>query len=63
MIRKKGKLRRQLVVLGSAFGSTGELARSLWRGGMEKKLMMVFWPCLRAMLHACAKRRHFEGCN
>ncbi len=33
MIRKKGRLRRQLVVLGSAFGSTGDLARGLWRGG------------------------------
>jgi hypothetical protein len=40
MIRKRGRLRRQLVVLGSAFGSTGELARGLWRGGSEKKLIM-----------------------
>lgn len=40
MIRKKGKFRRQLIVLGSAFGSTGEFARSLWRGSMEKKLIM-----------------------
>ena len=36
MIRKKGRLRRQLVVLGSAFGSTGDLARGLWRGGSEQ---------------------------
>ena len=40
MIRKKGRLRRQLVVLGSAFGSTGDLARGLWRGGSDKKLIM-----------------------
>ncbi len=30
---------------------------------MEKKLMMMFWPCLRAILFACTQRRHFEGCN
>ena len=40
MIRKKGRLRRQLVVLGSAFGSTGDLARGLWRGGADKKMVM-----------------------
>jgi len=40
MIRKRGRLSRQLVVLGSAFGSTGDLARGLWRGGSEKKLIM-----------------------
>jgi hypothetical protein len=40
MIRKRGRIRRQLVVLGSAFGSTGDLARGLWRGGREKKLLM-----------------------
>ena len=40
MIPKRGRIRRQLVVLGSAFGSTGELARGLWRGGREKKLLM-----------------------
>jgi hypothetical protein len=40
MIKKKGRLRRQLVVMGSAFGSTGDLARGLWRGSSEKKLMM-----------------------
>jgi hypothetical protein len=40
MIRKKGRLRRQLVVLGSAFGSTAELARGLWRGGGEKRLLL-----------------------
>jgi hypothetical protein len=40
MIKKRGRIRRQLVVLGSAFGSTAELARGLWRGGSEKRLVM-----------------------
>ena len=40
MIRKRGRLRRQLMVLGSAFGSTADLARGLWRSGSEKRMMM-----------------------
>jgi hypothetical protein len=40
MIRKRSRFKRQLMVLGSAFGSTGELARGLWRGGRDKRLMM-----------------------
>ena len=40
MIRKRGRFRRQMTVLGSAFGSTGELARGLWRGGGERRLIM-----------------------
>jgi hypothetical protein len=52
MIRKKGRLRRQLLVLGSAFGSTGEFARSLWRGGSEKRLIMpiAVFLCLTGFL-------------
>ena len=40
MIRQKGRMRRQMVVLGSAFGSTAELARGMWRGGRHKRLVM-----------------------
>jgi len=40
MIPKRGRFRRQLGVLGSAFGSTGQLARGMWRGGGEKRLVM-----------------------
>ncbi|HEV2817455.1 MAG TPA: DUF5989 family protein [Allosphingosinicella sp.] len=40
MIPKRGRFRRSLMVLGSAFGSTGHLARGLWRGGAEKRLIM-----------------------
>jgi hypothetical protein len=52
MIRKKGRLRRQLVVLGSAFGSTGELARGLWRGDSEKRLIMplAIFLCVTGLL-------------
>jgi hypothetical protein len=41
-----------MVVLGSAFGSTGQLARGLWRGGGDKKLMMplAVFLCITGLL-------------
>ena len=52
MITKKGRLRRQLLVLGSAIGSTGEFARSLWHGGSDKRLIMplAVFLCLTGFL-------------
>ena len=52
MIKRKGRLRRQLVVLGSAFGSTGDLAKGLWKGGGEKKMMMplAVFLCVTGLL-------------
>ena len=52
MIKKKGRLRRQLMVMGSVFGSTGDLARGLWRGGSEKRLIMplAVFLCATALL-------------
>ena len=52
MIKKKGRLRRQLTVMGRVFGSTGDLARGLWKGGSEKKLMMplAVFLCATALL-------------
>src|SRR5205085_5549637 len=40
MIPRRGRFRRSLTVMGSAFGSIGHLARGLWRGGSEKRLML-----------------------
>jgi hypothetical protein len=40
MIPRRGRFRRSIHVLASAFGSTGELARGLWRGGSDKRLVM-----------------------
>ncbi|TMJ19149.1 MAG: hypothetical protein E6G92_04895 [Alphaproteobacteria bacterium] len=40
MIPQRGRFRRQLAVLASAFGSTAHLARGLWRGGSEKRMIM-----------------------
>jgi hypothetical protein len=52
MIPRHGRLRRSLHVFGSAFGSTGELARGLWRGGSEKRLIMplAVFLCVTGLL-------------
>ena len=40
MIRKRNRFNRQMIVLGSIFGSTGELVRGLWHGGSSKRMMI-----------------------
>ena len=40
MIRKRSRFRRRMIVLGSMFGSTGELVRGLWHAGCSKRLMI-----------------------
>jgi hypothetical protein len=37
MIRKRGRLHRQMIVLSSMAGSTAELAQGLWRSGSGKR--------------------------
>jgi len=40
MIKKKSRLRRQLVVLSSMAGSTSELTQGLWKAGGSRRLMI-----------------------
>lgn len=40
MLKRSGKLRHGLVVLGSASGSIGELARGMWRSGPAKRWLI-----------------------
>jgi len=37
MIKKRGRIHRGVIVLGSTFGSTTDLVQGLWRGGSEKR--------------------------
>ena len=37
MIKKRGRIHRGAIVLGSTFGSTTDLVQGLWRGGSEKR--------------------------
>jgi len=52
MIKQKGRFRRSLVVLGSAFGSTAGLARGMWRGGGAKRVMvpLAIFLCATGLL-------------
>ena len=40
MLKKRGKLERSLVVLGSAGGSIADLARGMWRSGSAKRWLV-----------------------
>ena len=37
MIRRRGRLQRGLIVMGSAGGSIAEMAQGMWRGGPGKR--------------------------
>jgi hypothetical protein len=52
MIRKRGRLRRQLIVLGSMAGSTGDLAQGVWRSGAGKRWLipLAVFLCLTGAL-------------
>ncbi|HEY6816096.1 MAG TPA: DUF5989 family protein [Croceibacterium sp.] len=52
MIKQKGRFRRQLVVMGSIFGSTVELVRGLWRGDSSRRLMvpLAIFLCATGLL-------------
>jgi len=52
MIKRRGRIGRQLVILGSAFGTTAELASGLWRARGAKRWMipLVLFLCLTGMI-------------
>jgi hypothetical protein len=52
MIRKRGRMRRQLIVFGSSFGTTVDLAQGLWRGGNGRRWMipLAIFLCLTGLV-------------
>jgi hypothetical protein len=48
MITKRNRMVRRMIVLGSIFGSTGELVRDLWHGDSTKRLTipLVVFLCV-----------------
>jgi hypothetical protein len=52
MIRKRGRIRRQLIVFGSAFGTTADLAQGLWRARSGRRWMvpLVIFLCLTGLI-------------
>ena len=52
MIRKRGRLRRQMILLGSMAGSASELAQGLWRDNSGKRWLipLAVFLCLTGAL-------------
>ena len=52
MIPKRGRLHRQLIVFGSAFGTTSDLARGYWRSksGRRYLIPLVIFLCLTGLI-------------
>jgi hypothetical protein len=52
MIPKRGRTRRQLVVLGSAFGSIAELVRGMWNSesGRRWLLPLAVFLCVTGLV-------------
>ena len=40
MLKKRGRIRRSLIVLGNAGGSISDLARGMWRSGPAKRWLL-----------------------
>ena len=52
MIRKRGRLQRQLIVFGSAFGTTADMAQGLWRSRSGRRWMipLMIFLCLTGLI-------------
>jgi len=52
VIKRRGRIERGLIVLGSTLGSTAHLASGLWRGGSEKRWLtpLAIFLCLTGLL-------------
>ena len=51
MIRKRGRMRRQLIVFGSAFGTTAELAQGMWRSKSGRWMIpLTIFLCLTGLV-------------
>ena len=50
MIKKRGKIRRGLIVIGSAGGSIIDLTQGLWRGGGRWLLPLAIFLCVTGLV-------------
>ena len=52
MIKTRGRTRRGLIVLGSTFGSMGQLARGLWQSESDKRWLtpLAIFLCVTGLL-------------
>ena len=52
MIKKRGRMTRGLIVLGSTMGSTAQLARGLWQRGSASRWLapLAIFLCLTGLV-------------
>ena len=52
MLKKRGRIQRGVIVLGSTFGSMAELARGLWRSDSRRRWLvpLAIFLCLTGLL-------------
>jgi hypothetical protein len=52
MIKKRGKVRRGLIVMGSAAGSIGDLAQGMWRADASRRwlLPLAIFLCITGLV-------------
>jgi hypothetical protein len=52
VIKKRGRIQRGAIVLGSTVGSTAELVQGLWRNGSEKRWLtpLAVFLCVSGIL-------------
>lgn len=52
MIKRRGKLRRGVIVMGSAAGAIGDLAAGMWRSDASRRwvLPLAIFLCLTGIL-------------
>jgi anti-sigma-K factor RskA len=52
MIPKRGRMHRQLIIFGSAFGTTADLAQGLWRSKSGRRWMipLAIFLCLTGLI-------------
>lgn len=52
MLKKRGKIRRGLIMFGSTFGSIADLTRGLWRSDSHRRWLvpLAIFLCLTGLL-------------
>jgi hypothetical protein len=50
MIKKRGKLRRGMIIIGSAGGSIVDLSLGMWRGGRRWLMPLAVFLCVTGLV-------------
>jgi hypothetical protein len=50
MIRKRGKFRRGMIIIGSAAGSISDLSLGMWRGGRRWLMPLAVFLCVTGLV-------------